>query len=170
MRVFRETQRFNQWWLWLIHIASFLFFIYAIYQWYFVDTNVGNVTSDDSVGQLVVIISVFSIFVLFNFLMLKTEIDERGIHYQFLPFHLSQKTIHWHEMEKSYVRTYKPITEYGGWGYRISFEGGKAFNVKGNKGIQIVFKTGKKLLIGTQKENEAQEIINRYLKSDYERI
>lgn len=162
MRVFNETQRFNQWWLTLIHIASFLFLIYSIYQWFIVDTHVGNVASHDSIGQMVVIISIFSIFILFYFLKLETEIDERGIHYRFLPFQFSKKTIHWHEMDECYVRTYKPIAEYGGWGYRTSFGSGKAFNVKGNKGIQINLSSGKKVLIGTQKQEQAEKVILRY--------
>ena len=67
-------------------------------------------------------------------------------------------------MEKCYVRIYSPIKEYGGWGYRTSLgkKKGSAFNVKGNKGIQIEFKTGKKLLVGTQKESEATQVIHRY--------
>lgn len=62
------------------------------------------------------------------------------------------------------MRTYSPIKEYGGWGYRITLKNGKAFNVTGNKGIQLVLKSGKKLLIGTQQESEASLVINRYLK------
>lgn len=166
MRVFNETQRFNQWWMQLIHIASILFLLYSIYQWYFAESNVGNVSSNDMVGQLAVIITIASIFILFYFLKLNTEIDERGIHYQFLPFQLSSRTIRWDEMEKCHVRTYSPIKEYGGWGYRNSLgKKGQAYNVKGNKGIQIAFKSGKKLLIGTQKEDEARQIIERYFKS-----
>ena len=50
----------------------------------------------------------------------------------------------------AYVRKYSPIAEFGGWGYRISFNGGPAYNIAGNMGLQIVFVSGKKLLIGTQ--------------------
>lgn len=170
MRVFTETQRFNQWWLQLIHIASLLFLLYSIYQWYIIDTNVGNVSSDDSVGHLVVIVSVASILLLFYFLKLITEIDERGVHYQFSPFHFSQKTIHWQEMEDCYIRTYKPIAEYGGWGYRVSLGSGKAFNVKGNKGIQIKLTSGKKILLGTQNKEQAEKVIALYFKRKNERI
>lgn len=70
-------------------------------------------------------------------------------------------------MEKCYVRTYSPIREYGGWGFRQALgEKGKAYNVKGNKGIQIQLKTGKNILIGTQKEKDAQQVINRNFKKD----
>lgn len=166
MRVFNEIQRFNQWWLQLMHVASILFLSFAVYQWYFAGTNVGNVSPKNSIGQLVVIISVCSITILFYFLKLKTEIDERGIHYQFLPFQFSKKTIHWNQMEQCFVRTYKPISEYGGWGFRTSIANGKAFNVKGNKGIQIFLISGKKILIGTQKKEKASKIIHLYFKKN----
>ncbi|MCP4975403.1 MAG: hypothetical protein GY931_04515 [Maribacter sp.] len=165
MRVFNETQRFNQWWLQLILISVALFMGYSIYKWYFTNEAVGNVTPSDSFGQLIVIVSIIPILILFYYLKLRTEIDESGIHYQFMPFHFSPKKIAWIDIDKCYVRTYNPILEYGGWGFRSSLGKGKAFNVKGNKGIQVELKSGKKILLGTQKENEAKQIIQRYFKS-----
>ncbi|MGB5498309.1 MAG: DUF6141 family protein [Maribacter sp.] len=165
MRVFNETQRFNQWWLQLMLIALVLFLGYSIYQWFFTNEAVGNVSSTDSFGQLIVIVSILPILILFYFLKLRTEIDESGIHYQFLPFHFSVKNIPWTAIQNCYIRTYNPIMEYGGWGYRSSLGKGSAYNVKGNKGIQIELKSGKKILFGTQKEDEAKQIIQRYFKS-----
>lgn len=165
MRVFNETQRFNQWWLQLIFIVLLLFVAYAIYQWYFTNEAIGNVGPNDSYGQLIVIVSIFPILTLFYFLKLRTEIDESGIHYQFLPFHFSTKKMAWTDIQNCYVRTYNPIMEYGGWGYRTSLGKGRAYNVKGNIGIQVELKSGKKVLLGTQKEDEAKQIIQRYFKS-----
>jgi len=165
MRVFNETQRFDQWWLQLMLIALVLFLGYSIYQWFFTNEAVGNVSPTDSFGQLIVIVSILPILILFYFLKLRTEIDESGIHYQFLPFHFSVKNLPWTAIQNCYVRTYNPIMEYGGWGYRTSLGKGSAFNVKGNKGIQIELKSGKKILFGTQKEDEAKQIIQRYFKS-----
>ncbi len=163
MRVFSETQRFNQWWLRLMNIGLAILLLFLLYTWFIAKETVNNVSPNDSIVKIIVIVSFVPIFVLFYLLKLKTSINEQGIHYQFIPFQFSKKTIPWNEMEKCYVRTYSPIKEYGGWGYRASFgRKGKALNVKGNKGIQIEFKTGKKLLIGTQKEKEATQVINRY--------
>jgi hypothetical protein len=164
MRVFSETQRFNQWWLQLFFTALLLFLGYATYNWYILHEPVGNVAPTDSIGQLIVIVSILPILILFYYLKLRTEIDESGISYQFLPFHFSHKKIVWTDIQNCYVRTYNPIMEYGGWGFRTSLGNGKAFNIKGNKGIQIVFKSGKKLLIGTQKPEQAKNVIALYLK------
>jgi len=164
MRLFAETQRFNQWWVLLLQWASVGFLLYAFYQWFIMDTAVGNVASTDTTGQFILVISLVGTLVLLLVIQLKTEIDEVGIHFQFRPFHFRKKTILWEQMESCSVRKYNPIMEYGGWGYRISLKNGKAYNVRGNIGIQIVQKSGKKVLLGTQKEAEIQEIISQCLK------
>jgi hypothetical protein len=100
------------------------------------------------------------------FFKLKTRIDEIGIHYQFSPFHLKMKLIKWEEITKTQVRSYDPISEYGGWGIKGgSFwnkEKGKCVNISGDIGIQVEFKNGKQLLIGTQKKEEATNVLMTY--------
>ena len=166
MRVFKETQKFNQWPMRLIYLGLLAFLLFSLYQWFVAKVAVGNVPPGDATGQVVVIVVLLLTLLLFFLLQLKTEIDERGIHYRFIPFHFRNKTIPWNDITACYVRTYSPIMEYGGWGYRISLRNGKAYNVSGNKGIQLVLKSGKKILIGTQKESEATMIISRYLKKE----
>lgn len=93
---------------------------------------------------------------------LETKINQQGIYVKFYPFHLKFKFINWNEIDRVFIREYSPITEYGGWGLRISLSGnGKAYNVSGNKGLQIVFKNGNKLLIGTNKQEELNLIVNQ---------
>lgn len=65
-------------------------------------------------------------------------------------------------MSKSFVRKYFAINEYGAWGLRCRLKGiGKAKNVSGNKGLQLVFKTNEKLLIGINKADELTEALNK---------
>lgn len=168
MRVFNESQRFTQWWLQLINIAVLGLLVYAVYQWFVLSEAFGNVSSDDYIGQIVFVALILGSILLIYVFRLTTTIDEIGIHYQFTPINFSKKTIRWNELEKCYVRTYNSIKEYGGWGYRSSFGKKKAINIKGNKGIQLEFKDGKKLLLGTQKDQEAQQVIERYFKINNE--
>ncbi len=51
---------------------------------------------------------------------------------------------------------FRPILDYGGWGIKHN-----AYTVKGNLGIQIYF-SNSKLLIGTQKEQEAKQVLATY--------
>ena len=112
----------------------------------------------------VLIASIVPIF----FFKLITRIDEVGIHYRFFPFHFKTKQITWQEIEKAYVRIYDPIGDYGGWGLKGGFlwnkSKGIAINVSGDIGIQLELKTGKKILIGTQKKQEATSVIETYTK------
>lgn len=166
MRVFQEKQRFNQWWVQLINIGLFVFLLFCLYKWFVSEESVDKVSPDDLTGQLIVILCVVPVIIMLLVLKLKTVIDERGISYQFFPIHRNSKLVAWSDLEECYTREYKPISEYGGWGYRLTFGGINALNVKGNKGIQLKFKSGKKLLIGTQNPKDAQVVINRYFKNE----
>lgn len=56
--------------------------------------------------------------------------------------HLRFKHFKWYKLDKAYVRKYNAITEFGGCGERLAFKG-KAYNVKGNNGLQLEFKNEK---------------------------
>jgi len=154
--LFEESQRFNQWWIWAIILVVMGISIYANMDMIHVGESLINWTS------LRVMIPVLLIPALFYFLMLKTRVEKDGIYVRFIPFHLKEIFIAWDELESCQVRTYSPLGEYGGWGIKYGLGGaGKVYNVSGNQGLQLVFKDGARLLIGTQKPQELQEIINK---------
>jgi hypothetical protein len=113
---------------------------------------------------------VIFVFIFIHSVKLITKIDENGISYQFFPILFKPKKISWSDLSKCYVRKYSPISEYGGWGIRglvrqgiFDLSGnGKAFNIKGNIGIQLEYKDGGKLLIGTQQSENAKNVIKNY--------
>ena len=161
-RIFQEQQRFTQWWLWLI-IAMVI--LIPLYKPFMTLLNGGAlVGSPLDVGFWIGFVVAIGVVLLFRFLKLETAIDEHGISLQFHPFQKQPRRISWSELQSVRTRKYNPILEYGGWGFKSGISGG-AYNVKGNRGIQLQLKSGKKLLIGTQKPKEAQEIIDKYFKS-----
>lgn len=91
---------------------------------------------------------------------LKTTIDEKGITYCYSPLNLRNHTILWKDIDSAYVRTYRPVMEYGGWGIKYSFRNGKVYNVMGKKGLQLVLKNGRHILFGTQKPEEVKRLID----------
>lgn len=148
---FYEIQRFRQWWIWLI-----LIFVLGIAIFNFIDSrkyfSPGELTASSAVTLI--------IFLLFFIIKLETKIDELGIRVRLFPFHLQYKYFPWKTIDKAFIREYSAITEYGGWGLRMGMFGkGKAYNTSGNMGLQIVFKDGKKLLIGTQNSNEIKQYL-----------
>lgn len=93
------------------------------------------------------------------FTKLKTSYNDTGIELTYFPLIIKKKIIPWSDVEYAYVRQYAPIREYGGWGLRYGKKG-KAYNTKGNMGLQLEMKNGKKLLIGTQKPEELRLYIH----------
>lgn len=159
MKVFKEEQRFTQLWLMVLLAMSLLVPIGLIIQEYS-KQNTKMTFNQFVFGLLAILASVLLIFIF----KLTTRIDEKGIHYKFFPFHWEFKLISWNEISKAQVRTYDPIGDFGGWGLKGSWSKskGKAINVSGDIGIQLELISGKKLLIGTQKKNDAQRVLDNY--------
>ncbi|MGB3774004.1 MAG: hypothetical protein WA951_01995 [Leeuwenhoekiella sp.] len=163
MKVFKETQRFDQWWLRILLLAALSVAISPLFFEY--DTIIGSRSELTSVITSVVII--VALFLTFWFLFkLETRIDEQGISYRYLPFHRKSRSRTWDKIRSIHVRKYNPILEYGGWGYRIGLRKKRALNVKGNMGIQIIYKNGRQLLLGTQRPQDAEAIIGSYFRKE----
>ena len=161
MKVFKEEQRFTQSWFIVVMGISLIVPLLFIIQEYMKEDS--KFTTAGFLGTLsVLLISIVPLF----FFKLSTKIDEIGIHYQFFPFHLKLKCIAWQDIAKTYVRTYDPIGDYGGWGLKggafWNSAKGKAINVSGDIGIQLELKNGQKLLIGTQKKAAAESVLKTY--------
>jgi hypothetical protein len=162
MKVFVEEQRFRQLWVIVIIAISTIVPIGIILS----DFSDGKTDFNSPAIIIIICITLLPAILIFTF-KLNTKIDEIGIHYQFYPFHFSLKTISWSELKVANVRNYDPIGEYGGWGFRSGFlwnksKRGKAINISGDIGIQLEFKNGSKLLIGTQKQAEAKSVLETY--------
>jgi len=123
----------------------------------------GNNPMSDT-GLLIVFFAVLllniALFLLFGFARLTTVIDKMGIEYQFQPFHLSPHLIYWNMIEKYMVIKYDPIKDYGGWGIKSNRKG-KSYTLSGDKGLLLYLKSGKKILIGTQKDLELKDFLTK---------
>lgn len=94
-------------------------------------------------------------------LRLETQIRPDGIYVRFQPFHRRFRAFKAEDLSEFYARKYRPLLEYGGWGIRCGWRGGRAYNISGNRGLQLVFKTGKRLLIGSKKPDELEAALRR---------
>jgi hypothetical protein len=161
MRVFKEEQRFTQSWLIVLIAISMLVPIFIIMKEFLKEDS----TMSMNKFIFTIILMPLCIVPIF-FFKLKTRIDEKGIHFQFFPFHFSPKTIAWSELKSANTRKYYAITEYGGWGLKTSFlsrkKKGIAYSVSGDLGLQLELKKGKKVLIGTQFLNDVNSVLKTY--------
>lgn len=161
--VFSETQKFNQWWLWLVLIGLNGLFVFGVFKQIIAGGKFGNLSATDIV-LLAVTAFMFLLNILFFNFRLETRIQTDGIYVRFFPFHKSFKHYSWDAIEQSYVRKYSPVREYGGWGIRTG-QKGEAFNISGNQGLQLEFKDHGRLLIGTNKPEELSAALDKILKS-----
>lgn len=170
--LFSEEQRFDQLWLkiplYVLAIGNVVLFAYGFYQQMIVGKPWGDNPMSD-VGLVFVTFLVFliwgAVFFLFEKTKLITTIYEKEIRLRFPPFFSKEKTIPVQKIKKMEVRKYNPIKEFGGWGLRYGFKG-KAYNVKGNMGLQIQFINDKRLLIGTQKPEQVNWAISKMRSTD----
>lgn len=157
MRIFKEQQRFTQTWLIALIVISTIMPLIVILK----DSD--KMSTSGLITTICVVLLAPAIIFFFK---LNTRIDEKGIHYQFFPIHFKFKTITWQEINVAYIRKYDAISEYGGWGLKggalWNKSKGTAINVSGDIGIQLELKTGKKLLIGTQLEEQAKQVLETY--------
>ena len=159
--LFTERQKFKQWWLWAILLGINGLFLFGVFKQVIGRQQFGDNPMSNA-GLLVVTGLTIILTLLFVNFRLETTIKKDGIYVRFFPFHLKSKHYSWDKLTKSFVRRYSPLAEYGGWGLRHGFFGeGTAFNVSGDKGLQLEFTDNKKLLIGTNKPDELTETLNK---------
>lgn len=163
--VFEEKQRFTQWWLWLVILGLNGLMIYGVVTQMFFGIPFGDHPMPSG-GLLFTTMVMFAVTGFMFMIHLKTEITTDVIQARLFPFHIWKQVYKWEDIEKAYVRKYNALTEFGGWGLRFGWPGkGRAYNIKGNMGLQLQFKDGSRLLIGTSRPDvlaEAIRKINRY--------
>lgn len=159
--LFKERQRFTQWWLWLILLGVNGLFLFGVFKQVINGQQFGNNPMSNAALLIATGLTIVLTLLFINF-RLDTKIKKDGIYVRFFPFHLKFKYYSWDKLTKSFVRQYSPLVEYGGWGIRFGLFGkGKAFNVSGDKGLQLEFTNRKKILIGTNKPEKLIEVLNK---------
>ena len=153
--VFKETQKFSQWWLWLILIAIGALPITGLYKQLYLNEAFGDKPMSD-LGLIIFAVFVFSLIAMFWFVQLKTEIDQNEIRMHFFP--LVKKRVNWKEIKTAEIVNYGFV---GGLGIRLWTKYGTVYNMNGNKGLAIELLNGKNFLIGTQKPEELTTILEK---------
>ena len=147
--LYSEKQRFRQLWLWLLVFIGPVLFAWFILQQIILNSPAGNNPAND----LILLISggIFGIGLPFFIYLcgLDTEVRSNGVYVRFRPFHRKSIFYSFKDIKTVESVTYSPIKDYGGWGIRYG-KLGKAYNVSGNKGVHLKFRSGQNLLIGSQ--------------------
>ena len=152
---FSEKQKFTQWWFWLILIGLGTIAVYGVIKQLFLGEQFESKPMSNS-GIIIFALCVFG-FIYFIRLTLITKINEDGIKMYFVPF--VKKSIKWSELESVKIVNYGFV----GYGVRLGSKYGTVYNINGNKGLAIELKNRKKFVIGTQKETELKNRVEKML-------
>ena len=153
--VFREVQRLH----WTHYALTVLAVIGAI------TVPVAVISEGPGGGEglplylWIVITTIIVASTLMFFMKLVTEVREDGLYVQAFPFHLRFRKIGLEDLDRFEAVTYQPTAEYSGWGRGSGDD--KAYKARGNRGVRLCFRDGKKLLIGSQRVEELAEAIGR---------
>ena len=164
--IYREEQKFALWLRWVVYLSMGLSVLISVFALQKDLSGQSSLEAWEIILAVVVGIGLpIAVTALFLLLKLQTEVRSDGLYVRFFPFHIHFKRFGPEDLSEYYARQYKPIREYGGWGIKCSLRNGKAYNVSGNRGVQLVLSSGKKLLIGSQKADELAAAIRRILEN-----
>jgi hypothetical protein len=150
--LFRETQRFHQWFFYLPIIV-----VTVVVWWTFVEQiGLGRPVGDNPAPNWLawVLAIIFGLgFPSFMLIVrLITEVQPGLLKVRLFPFRFRDIPIV--DIEKALPRTYSAMREYGGWGIRFSRSNGRAYNAHGDQGVQLTLRGGQLVLIGSQRAEE----------------
>ena len=99
-------------------------------------------------ASLLVVSVTAAVFILVPWL--RVEVQGATLTYRFFPFHGKPRIVDLRDVRAARAVTYRPIRDYGGWGIRIGAKGW-AYNVSGDRGVELELRDGTLLLIGSQR-------------------
>ncbi len=146
--VYREEQRFRQ--IWILLLVGFI----AILAWYsFLLQIVIGEPFGTNPGPDILVLALLVIFgiifpVWFLVMRLEVQVTQTDLRFRLFPLHLQWREFPLATIAEAEAITYRPIIEYGGWGIRIGRKG-MAYNVSGNRGVQVTLEGGRSFLLGS---------------------
>jgi hypothetical protein len=156
--LFNEIQRFRQPWVWFLvgGIACIAWYSF-IRQVIFGDPFGSNPASDAGV---IIILVIFGIIFPVWFLIMRLEIQvtSSSLRFRMFPLHMNWREVPFGTIDGVVAVVYRPIREYGGWGIRFGRKG-IAYNVSGDRGVQVTLKSGKSFLLGSRRPEELGRVL-----------
>ncbi|MBC8015427.1 MAG: hypothetical protein H7X79_06750 [Sporomusaceae bacterium] len=153
--LFHEVQQFRQIWLWMLVSLSSIMLSYGLYTQVYLHQPFGNNPASDNALWILWFFFGVGMPLFMYRIKMTTVVNHEGIQVHFSPF--LTRTYSCKEILNYRIKQYG-ISDYGGYGIRISSSGG-ALNVSGNWGVELEFIGHKKLLIGSQQSEKLFQAI-----------
>ena len=156
---FKETQKFTQWWLWLIVLAPIILAVLNILSSIlyafggYSSSDSGNVSISWISARISMVQFIFVLIYILTILFLalsklQVVVSNNEIKIRHLLF--LNKVIDLSEVTEQYIINY----DFVGYGIRKTKKYGTVYNVKGKEGVAITLTNGEKYLIGSQKAEQ----------------
>ncbi len=160
MTSFREEQCFAPWVYWILAataVAAFAGPLVAVW-----------LAGDEPAAIPVLLVELFAVALMFlplNILVMVTEVNERELVVTFGRwFIMYRKRIQLDDISETRSVYYRPIWDAGGWGIRWGrFEGKRCsfLNARGDRGVFLVYGSGKSLIVGSQEPEQLADAIRK---------
>ena len=166
-----EVQRFQQPWLWIV-VGALSGLIIGVFGYGLVQQLVfgrpwGDHPLSDTALLVVAAINIlaFGIGLPLSLMLLKlvTEVTRHEIFIALSP--IVRRHIRFQEIRSLRAKTYRPIRDYGGWGYRAGRKGSRAYNARGDRGVEIELRDGRIVMIGSQQAEALERAIRDAMKA-----
>ena len=157
--LFTETQRFDQWWLRLLFVGINGLFAYGIWQ-RMAGTTDHDVNHLPPVAVVVLWLIVTALTLAFFRTRLHTRVDATGVQARFAPWKRQGRQIPWVQVQGCRVRRYRPLVDFGGWGWRRSLNGRmEGYTTRGDQALELDLGDRRSLLIGTRRPEELAAVL-----------
>ena len=133
---------------------TFAGFVYAVLGLSAVATVSGILANAGRSGAGLLLWPILPIGLTWNLLYERTAITDTELTITFgALFPLYRRRIALADIASAEAVTYSPIADYGGWGIR-GFGSSVALNARGNQGVRLTLRDGRRILVGSQRPGE----------------
>jgi len=162
--VFREVQRFRQAWLWMLIVAIAGVIVWALLRQIDFAVPFGDYPISDYGLLGFAILFAIGLPIFFYTIHLTTELTAGTLYLRFLPLHFRWQRVPLQYIQSAEAVRYNALVDYGGYGVRYG-RSGKAYNVSGSEGVQLVLTNGKRIMIGSQRAEELAQALKAALRN-----
>ena len=148
---FEEQKIRHVWWVMLLIYGVAALMWYGFIQQIILGQPFGTNPGPDWLIWLFWILFGIGLPLLFYNMTLIVEVCNDHLLIRYVPF--VNRQIPFTEIRGLEARTYQPIKDYGGWGIR-GWGNRRAYNVRGNQGVELELENGQMIMIGSQKPQE----------------
>jgi hypothetical protein len=172
--IYREEQTFRQSFIPWIMLVAVLFMVGGIGVSFYQQLYLGKPYGDEPMSNngliwssIIAFIVMSAAFILILNGGMVTEIWTDGIRFNFSPFIRKMRHIPLTDITSVEVAKYRPLAEFGGWGFRKRLLSKKtAYNISGRIGVRVIKKNGSQVMFGTKKQEEMKRAVEKMLMQD----